>query len=305
MRLSLEISHEVTVFRPLFSSIFTKKYGPMDPSNTPPASTDVSAMEVDILQLINVHRTGLKLPPLAFYAPIQSASQQHSNNMATGSVPFGHTGFSERANRLVNALRGSAAAENVAIGQRSAQEVVQSWLNSAQHRQNIEGDFNLTGISAIRDSNGDWVFTQLFIKAPSPSATTLSNDNGNAEQQLNYQIHDRINQHRIQQYLPALQINPHIQVVAVQHAQDMANGKVGFGHQGFEDRARLLLGKLGGKSAAENVALAPADAHKIVQNWLESSGHRNNIEGHFNLTGIGIAKGSDGRVYCCQLFIER
>lgn len=277
----------------------------MDPSNTPSTSTDVSAIEVDILHLINEHRAGLKLTPLAFYAPIQSTSRQHSNNMATGSVPFGHAGFSERANRLVNTLQGSAAAENVAIGQRSAQEVVQSWLNSAQHRQNIEGDFNLTGISAVRDSNGDWVFTQLFIKAPSPSTSALATATGSAEQQLNYQIHDRINQHRIQQYLPALQINPHVQVVALQHAQDMAVGNLGFGHQGFEDRARSLLGKLGGKSAAENVALAPADAAQIVQNWLESSGHRNNIEGNFNLTGIGIAKGDDGRVYCCQLFIER
>ncbi len=186
----------------------------MDPSNTPPTSTDVSDMEVDILKLINEHRAGLKLKPLAFYAPIQGASRQHSNNMAAGSVPFGHAGFSKRANRLVNALRGSAAAENVAIGQRSAQEVVQSWLNSAQHRQNIEGDFNLTGISAVRDRNGDWVFTQLFIKAPSPSASAPSPATGSAEQQLNYQIHDRINQHRVQQYLPALQINPHIPVAA-------------------------------------------------------------------------------------------
>ncbi len=85
----------------------------------------------------------------------------------------------------------------------------------------------------------------------------------------------------------------------------MAKGKVGFGHQGFEERARRLLGQLNGKSAAENVALGPADAAQIVQNWLESSGHRNNIEGNFSLTGIGIAKGDDGRLYCCQLFIER
>lgn len=276
----------------------------MDDPNIIQPTTEVSAMEMDILHLVNEHRAGLNLEPLAFYAPIQTASQQHSNNMAMGSVPFGHAGFSERANRLVKALHGSAAAENVAIGQRSAQEVVQSWLNSAQHRQNIEGDFNLTGISAVRDRNSDWVFTQLFIKAPSPTAT-LGPTTGSADQQLNYLIHDRINQHRIQQYLPALQINPHVQVVAVQHAQDMAAGKVAFGHQGFEERARQLLSKLGGKSAAENVALAPADAGQIVQHWLDSSGHRNNIEGAFSLTGIGVAKGNDGRVYCCQLFIER
>lgn len=267
--------------------------------------TDVSAMELDILQLVNEHRAGLDLSPLSFYAPIQTASQQHSNNMAKGSVPFGHAGFSERANRLVKALRGSAAAENVAIGQRSAAEVVQSWLNSTQHRQNIEGNFNLTGISAVRDGNGDWVFTQLFIKAPTPNTTDATQpETGQAEQQLNYQIHELINQHRIQQYRSALQINPYIQVIAVQHAQDMASGKVPFGHQGFEERARQLLGKLGAQSAAENVALAPADATQITQSWLDSTSHRNNIEGAFSLTGIGIAQGDDHRVYCCQIFIE-
>ena len=157
----------------------------------------------------------------------------------------------------------------------------------------------------MRDRNGDWVFTQLFIKAPLPSTTPLAQATGSAEPQLNYQIHDLVNQHRIQQYLPALQINPHVQVVAVEHAQAMANGSTSFGHSGFEERARQLLGQLGGKSAAENVALAAADASQIVQHWLDSTGHRNNIEGNFTLTGIGVAQGKDGRVYCCQLFVEQ
>lgn len=268
--------------------------------------TDVSAIEIEILQLINEHRATLNLPQLAFHAPIQESSHQHSNNMARGSVPFGHTGFSERANHLVQVLRGTAASENVAMGQRSAQEVVQSWLNSAQHRKNIEGDFNLTGISVVKDKNGERVFTQLFIKAPAPRMTA----DGPTEEQpitnnLNYHIFEHINQHRAKQHLPLLQINPHIQVAATQHAQDMADGKSPFGHDGFEERARILLSKLGGSSVAENVALGSAHAERIVQSWLESSGHRNNLEGDFDWTGIGIAQANDEQYYYCQIFIKK
>jgi uncharacterized protein YkwD len=243
---------------------------------------------------------------LAFHAPIQEASYQHSNNMAQGSVPFGHAGFSERANRLVQALGGTAASENVAMGQRSAQEVVQSWINSAQHRKNIEGDFNLTGISVVKDAAGERVFTQLFIQAPLPDATSKTNTSTpDGASNLNYHLFERINQHRSKQYLPLLQINPHIQVAATQHAQDMAAGKAAFGHAGFEERARSLLNKLGGSSAAENVALGNSNAERIVQTWLDSSGHRNNIEGDFDWTGIGVAQASDQQYYYCQLFIKK
>lgn len=268
--------------------------------------TDVSAIEIEILQLINEHRATLNLSPLAFHAPIQEVSYQHSNNMARGSVPFGHNGFSERANNLVQLLNGSAASENVAMGQRSAKEVVQSWLNSTQHRKNIEGNFNLTGISVVKDKNGERVFTQLFIKAPPPHANTPNPiEKAPVSNNLNYHIFERINQHRAQQYLPLLEINPHIQLTATQHTQDMANGRQPFGHEGFEERARVLLSKLGGSSVAENVALGNANPKQIVQTWLESSGHRNNIEGDFNWTGIGITQANDQQYYYCQIFIKK
>lgn len=266
----------------------------------------VSDIEIEILQLVNEHRATLNLEPLAFYLPIQEASYQHSNNMARGSVPFGHAGFSERANKLVQQLGGSAASENVAMGQRSAQEVVQSWLNSAQHRKNIEGDFNLTGISVVKDKNGERVFTQLFIKAPHPTTYPPGEEEApKVSENLNYQLFEKINQHRAQQYLPLLEINPHIQVAATQHAQDMAQGRQPFGHEGFQERARQLLSKLGGSSVAENVALGNANIEKIAQTWLDSSGHRNNIEGAFDWTGIGIAQANDQQYYYCQIFIKK
>lgn len=274
---------------------------------------DISDLELEILQLINQHRSTLNLPPLTFHPSIQESSIQHSTNMAKEVVPFGHDGFADRANSLVEQLQGSSAAENVAMGQRSAKEVVQSWLNSSGHRNNIEGDFNLTGISAVKNQEGEQVYTQLFIKAPTPQtdkAGTVANtesipQEGSSEVNLNYAILKLINKHRAGQYLSPLQMNPHIQVIATEHAKDMANGKTPFGHQGFEERAKTLLSKLHGSSVAENIASGQENAPSIVNSWLDSNSHRNNIEGDFNLTGIGIAKSENQKMFYCQILIKK
>ena len=54
-----------------------------------------------------------------------------------------------------------SAAENIAMGQRSAQEVVQGWMNSAGHRANImNGSYTHIGVG-LSDSGYYW--TQQFI----------------------------------------------------------------------------------------------------------------------------------------------
>jgi uncharacterized protein YkwD len=278
--------------------------------------SNVSDFEVEILQLINNHRATLDLHPLSLHDPIQETSTTHSNNIAQGAVPFGHQGFPERANQLIQLLNGSAASENVAMGQRTTEEVVSSWLNSAGHRKNIEGDYNLTGISVIKTPEGENIFTQIFIKAPSPSiipssppTATNKTDEGDAKTKtnsnINYILLKKINEHRVSKNLSPLQINPHIQVTATQHAQNMASGKIPFSHEGFQERAKSLIEKLSGSSVAENVAIGQEDAQLIINSWLDSAGHKGNIEGNFNLTGIGIALGADEKMYYCQIFIKK
>jgi uncharacterized protein YkwD len=52
------------------------------------------------------------------------------------------------------------AAENIAQGQRSAEQVMQSWMQSKGHRDNILNcDYNTIGVAV--DTNG-WYWTQDF-----------------------------------------------------------------------------------------------------------------------------------------------
>lgn len=55
-----------------------------------------------------------------------------------------------------------SAAENIAQGQRTAQQVVNSWMNSSGHRQNILNR-NFTHVGVGLDKNGHY-WTQMFIR---------------------------------------------------------------------------------------------------------------------------------------------
>ena len=63
-----------------------------------------------------------------------------------------------------NELFSSTVRENVAYGYATASGVVNAWLNSEGHREVIEGDFTHFDISAEKDENGRWYYTNIFIK---------------------------------------------------------------------------------------------------------------------------------------------
>jgi uncharacterized protein YkwD len=117
----------------------------------------------------------------------------------------------------------------------------------------------------------------------------------------------QINQYRAKRNLPPLQMNGAISTQARNHSQAMASGRVPFSHDGFQQRMKVISQTLPYSAAAENIAynLRYTDPGKqAVQTWLQSSPHRKNIEGNFNLTGIGIAQNAKGTYYFTQIFIR-
>ncbi|NDC40298.1 MAG: CAP domain-containing protein [Chitinophagia bacterium] len=129
-------------------------------------SAATAQLQQKILQLVNDHRQQIGLLPLTDIAVADREAAGHSARMASKKVAFGHDGFDERSDRVMNKLKNAdAAAENVAYGPANAERIVDMWLHSPGHKKNIEGDFNLTGIGMACDKNGQWYFTQLFFRA--------------------------------------------------------------------------------------------------------------------------------------------
>lgn len=132
---------------------------------------------------------------------------------------------------------------------------------------------------------------------PAPSASALARA-----------IHDAVNGHRARQGLPALRWDEQAAAAAREHSQAMASGRVPFGHDGFDGRAAAIGGALEVGALAENVAYdggaARGMGERVVDGWLRSGGHRRNIEGDFNATGLGVAAAADGRHYFTQIFVQ-
>ena len=62
-------------------------------------------------------------------------------------------------------LRFSAAGENIAYGQRTPQEVMNAWMNSAGHRANIlNPSYTYIGVGVAKTSSGVIYWTQEFVK---------------------------------------------------------------------------------------------------------------------------------------------
>ena len=113
-----------------------------------------------------------------------------------------------------------------------------------------------------------------------------------------------INQYRVQHGLKKLVMNKHVSYEAYKHSDEMAKSKVAFGHDGFYQRIDNLHKSIKNSSiGAENVAYNYKTAEIVARGWINSSGHRNNILGNYNLTGIGIAKDATGRLYYTQMFL--
>ena len=117
--------------------------------------------------------------------------------------------------------------------------------------------------------------------------------------------HEQINKYRASKKLPPLSVDPRSSQIARIHSENMASGKVKFSHDGFDGRAKAITVPY--QSFAENVAYNMGFSDPVrnaVDGWIKSDGHRKNMEGQFNLTGIGIAKNAKGEYYFTQLFVR-
>jgi len=113
------------------------------------------------------------------------------------------------------------------------------------------------------------------------------------------------NEFRASKGLAPLKLESYCSQLAQKHSENMANGKVAFGHDQFEIRNDAVTLKFHGVSGVgENVAYGNLDAKAVVDGWIKSPGHRRNMLGDFNMIGIGAAP--KGRVtYFTQFFVKK
>ncbi|EAZ92323.1 CAP domain-containing protein [Crocosphaera chwakensis] len=304
---------------------------PSSNSNAPSSLTDpafLEALEEATHREINRYRLSKNLSPLKLNSQITQQARIHSERMASGIIPISHDKLEERLKIISYSTPHEKGVENLATHQDNFDPVeatIKQWLNHPQNLKNIEGKYDETGIGVAQNNRGEYYFTQIFIK-DKPSNITHSPEITNSLEPwknsdlllekasqdgqfliaLEQEINRRVNQYRLSKNLPPLTMNAEISYVAREHSQDMASKQATFSHDGFDNRAKSVGKTIPYQSFAENLAYIkgyPDLADVAVKGWINSPGHRKNMEGNFNLTGIGIAKNSEGEYYFTQLFL--
>lgn len=121
-------------------------------------------------------------------------------------------------------------------------------------------------------------------------------------------VHQQVNQYRQSRNLPPLKLDARISEESRIHSQAMASGEVPFSHNGFEGRVKAIAKSISYRKAAENLAYNMGYSKPVeqaVEGWIKSPGHRKNMEGDFDTTGVGITKNAKGEYYFTQIFIKR
>lgn len=124
---------------------------------------ETKAIEIEIMELINAHRLSQGLNALQKHDIIKVQTSGHSNFMAETSN-VSHINFYARKSYLVYNAGAAIVTENVAYGYTSAQSVVNAWIKSDAHKLNMEGDYTNFNVSAVKNADNKWYFTNIFMK---------------------------------------------------------------------------------------------------------------------------------------------
>lgn len=131
-------------------------------------ATEPSAYEQEVVKLVNEERAKKDLDPLEMDKHLSDLARKKSQDMAENNY-FSHTSPTygspfDMMKQFDFSFR--LAGENIAAGQRSPEQVVEGWMNSEGHRENIlKEDFTHIGVGYVEGDGPKHrtYWTQLFM----------------------------------------------------------------------------------------------------------------------------------------------
>ena len=141
---------------------------PTNAPSTPSTSSDIKALESEVIRLVNVERAKAGVPALTENNELDRIARIKSNDFIEKNY-FAHTSptYGTPFDMLKSfGVTFTAAGENIASGQGTAAQVMNTWMNSPGHKANIlNSTYNQIGVGAARDNKGTLYWTQLFIRS--------------------------------------------------------------------------------------------------------------------------------------------
>lgn len=132
-----------------------------------PNIQDIKNIENNVIVIVNAERAKIGLQPLKINWQLSRIARYKSQDMINKNY-FSHTSptYGSPFNMIENfGIKFSAGGENIAMGQKTAVEVMNAWMNSPGHKSNIlNATYTEVGVGLAKNGNGLCYWTQMFIK---------------------------------------------------------------------------------------------------------------------------------------------
>ena len=126
-------------------------------------SNTQSPLENELFKMVNAHRTAVGLTELIFEGTSYYYAKEHTDYMISKGQTS-HAKFGERAEKIAEQTGAKKVSENVAKDYENISIAMAAWLDSPDHRKNIEGNYTHSALSIKADTEGQLYFTQIFLK---------------------------------------------------------------------------------------------------------------------------------------------
>jgi len=132
-----------------------------------PLFSTIKRIEQEVIRLVNIERANRGLKPLAHNWELSRVARFKSMDMRDRAY-FSHQSptYGSPFDMIRNfGLSYTAAGENIAAGQQTAAAVVQAWMNSQGHRENIlNSTYTQIGVGYASGGSMGHYWTQMFIR---------------------------------------------------------------------------------------------------------------------------------------------
>ena len=139
--------------------------GTTDSTGSTGTVSTVNSMEKQVASLTNSERKAKGLSALTLDSQLSKLARIKAEDMAKKGY-FSHTSPTygsafDMMNKYVVSYR--TAGENIAKGQKTAESVMNGWMNSSGHRANIlSSAYTNIGVGYAKDSRGNTYWVQIF-----------------------------------------------------------------------------------------------------------------------------------------------
>ncbi len=131
-----------------------------------PNANETGNLERELYNLVNQYREINQLNQLIWSNTISKQCRYHSNDIASGQIPFGHFGNEIRLFKIRHAFPNAIVAELIYqqnSNHQFSEKAIDSWKNNQFGNETLTGNYQRIGIGIARSESDNYIVTMILI----------------------------------------------------------------------------------------------------------------------------------------------